>query len=327
MSAEVAQAQGSQGNTDLRPRAPRYRRWCWTDFKNSYENAPKIYQKMSESYLVRGIWGNPEKCPETGKFHWQCYGEFFDKVPMKYIQECVGYKCHCENTKGSAGANIRYCSKPDTRWPGCEPFQFGESGEQKGGQANVVWKEVKKMIDENKTDTEIAEVYPHVIAMYSHGVEKIRNLKYEIPTPNYLYPFDFANEIFWEPEWGNRQNHRMYVKPSQWGFNAWLKSMEGYHIDIINKTTYGFGEQITGAHLIVINCVEDIDWEFIELTTDVHHHKVIIPHCRHQHRYWRPRQIRRIFWILNPVQFDKWKIQRLIKEERFTDRFKIVHLT
>ncbi len=68
-------------------------------------------------------------------FHFQAYAEFSKAVAWSAVKAIFGQRIHIENSQGSAAANIRYCTKNDTRVTGealCVQGQWGKP-KQKGG--------------------------------------------------------------------------------------------------------------------------------------------------------------------------------------------------
>lgn len=68
-----------------------------------------------------------ERCPFTGRLHWQCYAQFSQNVKFTHIQKWVGVMCHCEpSIMSNARAARNYCMKLKTRVEGTEPTEMGE---------------------------------------------------------------------------------------------------------------------------------------------------------------------------------------------------------
>lgn len=64
-----------------------------------------------------------EKCPTTGRLHWQFVFAFVKKKRRQGVQKMLGEKCHLEIARNMKDC-IAYCSKDDTRVEG--PFTIGE---------------------------------------------------------------------------------------------------------------------------------------------------------------------------------------------------------
>jgi len=82
-----------------------------------------------------------ERCPFTGRLHWQCYAQFSQNVKFTHIQKWVGVKCHCEpSIMSNARAARNYCMKLNTREEGTEPTEMGEfrgRGQEKANSEQV----------------------------------------------------------------------------------------------------------------------------------------------------------------------------------------------
>lgn len=74
--------------------------------------------------------GQLERCPSTGRPHWQCYVEFSARQRATAIRHIMNLPVepHVEVAKGTPDENIRYCTKPDTRIVegGGWQFQIGQ---------------------------------------------------------------------------------------------------------------------------------------------------------------------------------------------------------
>lgn len=81
---------------------PNQRHWCATFFKCA------DLDKFKGRYMIAG----EEKCPTSGKIHWQCYMEFKEKVSMKHIKDMFQDKTiHLEPRRGEREQARDYCKK------------------------------------------------------------------------------------------------------------------------------------------------------------------------------------------------------------------------
>lgn len=79
--------------------------------------------------LVRFMIWQKEKCPSSGKEHFQIYCEFSEGFDIKKIKKIFNDETmHIEPRKGSQSDAILYCSKEDTRLEG--PWKFGRKAQQ-----------------------------------------------------------------------------------------------------------------------------------------------------------------------------------------------------
>lgn len=109
-----------------------------------------------------------ERAPQTGKLHLQLYLAFEKNKRFGAIKRLFPHS-HIEKAKGDADDNTKYCTKEDTRVAG--PWTFGECPKSKGKKGSRTdWTQVKEMIAQGKSRTEVYETAPH-LANCSRGVE------------------------------------------------------------------------------------------------------------------------------------------------------------
>lgn len=114
---------------------------CWKE--------PRLDDRMQFAIFQK------EKCPTTGKEHFQGYIEFKEKTSYKLCKEIVeDDKCHIEPRKGTQRQAIDYCSKVETRIG--LPKVFGEPKRQ-GNRSDL--DSILEAIQSGMTSTEILEEY------------------------------------------------------------------------------------------------------------------------------------------------------------------------
>lgn len=104
-----------------------FRRCCATSFDVDRE------LDFSERDVRYAIW-QKEKCPDTGRIHYQLYLEGSRPHRFKKWKEIVGHDAHIEEARKPREACIKYCSKEATRVEGEEWHEFGERDVNKGGR-------------------------------------------------------------------------------------------------------------------------------------------------------------------------------------------------
>lgn len=88
--------------------------WCFTAWPED-EGAFIDFASWDGCYY--GIY-QLEKCPDTGKLHFQGFASFNPQKRRKQIVDLLApYKCHVEGARNPYKA-ARYCEKEDTRLPG-----------------------------------------------------------------------------------------------------------------------------------------------------------------------------------------------------------------
>lgn len=108
------------------------RNWCFTSFE---EEVP-VYSMKHMRYMVC----QKEKCPQSGKIHWQGYVEFSEGQCMKAVKTIFGIKgLHLEPRKGTQQQAIDYCKKTESRVDG-SVIEIGESKKQGSrSDLNSIW--------------------------------------------------------------------------------------------------------------------------------------------------------------------------------------------
>lgn len=112
------------------------RHYCFTWFSDVAEPENIDWDKVRYAIYQK------ERCPRTGREHFQGYCQLFDKARYKKAAEWLGMPgVHLEKPKGSVEDNQRYCTKDDTRiggpWEGGEAVTQGERIDLKSACALV----------------------------------------------------------------------------------------------------------------------------------------------------------------------------------------------
>lgn len=72
-----------------------------------------------------------EKCPSTNRIHWQAYVYGDSALSMEGVKRHLGEPtCHLDARKGSHQQALDYCTKEESRFPGCVPYVLGEPPRQ-----------------------------------------------------------------------------------------------------------------------------------------------------------------------------------------------------
>jgi len=86
--------------------SPQYKYWCF----NSFEEDEPIWHPL----VFEGMVFQREKCPETGRLHWQGFVKLKKKSTRFHLKELLGQKTHCDRCVGSYKQNWDYCTKMKT---------------------------------------------------------------------------------------------------------------------------------------------------------------------------------------------------------------------
>lgn len=133
--------------------------WCFTLFEKP------AYDVKSFRYLVVG----KEKCPTTGKVHWQGYCETDKRTTMGGVKKLMrDNKCHLEIRKGTGEEAAKYCKKDG---------EFEEHGEMvTQGQRKDLAEICKDITTKKRTLGEIMEGDDaETFVRYRGGLQAIAN--------------------------------------------------------------------------------------------------------------------------------------------------------
>lgn len=115
------------GRRERSPRdaSPRGKYWLITYFPTGDADGYWNPTPRTDSENLVYLRCNPERCPDTGLFHWQICAVTNERVRIRGIQRMLGIgDAHCEIAR-SPEAVKTYCSKPETRDLGVEAITFG----------------------------------------------------------------------------------------------------------------------------------------------------------------------------------------------------------
>ncbi len=114
-----------------------------------------------------------EKCPETGRLHYQGYMEFDKKYRLSTLRlrwVVVGPPPHFDLRRGTQDQAIEYCSKEETRMSG--PWSFGEKSKSVQGQRTDL-EGIYDLIKSGHGMVDIIDSAPASFIRYSSGIEKM----------------------------------------------------------------------------------------------------------------------------------------------------------
>lgn len=110
-----------------------------------------------------------EKCPTTGREHWQLYVEFGRPVSRTIAQELLQQPgCHLEARRGTKNQAREYCRKTESRV--IPPQEFGEvrdAGEPRRNKDS----EIREVIDELKRGHSVLDMEDEIVAKHYKMIE------------------------------------------------------------------------------------------------------------------------------------------------------------
>lgn len=197
------------------------RAYCFTSYKSE---CPQFGDRCR--YLIY----QQEKCPSTGKLHWQGYAEFNDKITMNTLKSQIGdNSAHCEIRHGTRDQAREYCRKLNTRESG--PFEFGDWN--KGGQGSR--NDLRRIAElaRDHDDVWFLDNEPELLYKYDKWISKVRNIESMRQASIYVNKFYNATFNKWQQEW---------IK--------YIESQNDRQILWINDSLGGKGKTFFSKHLI-----------------------------------------------------------------------------
>lgn len=148
-----------------------------------------------------------ERCPTSGRIHWQGYIEFIQQVRLASVKAALGNQtAHVENARGDAQQNITYCSKIESRAdPNAEPVRFGEpsplgrqgrdeAGERSNGSDNLT--NALASLDSGSQLTDLIDTHPKTMTLHGPKLEVYLTKKRERELGN-------KRPVYAEVRWGD----------------------------------------------------------------------------------------------------------------------------
>lgn len=124
------------------------KRWFFTCY---CETAPEFDPETMEAMIYQA-----EVTPTTGRDHWQGAVIFNKRLRLKQVKETMDcHGCHYEVAQGTPDAIRKYCTKEETRKPGCEPVihNWPEGKKSQGKRSDL--DKAAAAVKEGKTDREV----------------------------------------------------------------------------------------------------------------------------------------------------------------------------
>lgn len=151
------------------------RNYCWTYFADELV--------IEENDDIKYCVFQKEKCPDTGKIHFQGYTEFKKPMRIKAAQEALGIEnAHMEKRLGTRDQARDYCMKDDTRVEG--PWEIGDFGS--GGQGRR--KDLLKLKERALTE-DVSNV------ILSNDVSNFQQMRFVEHLQKYRRPYEGPRNI------------------------------------------------------------------------------------------------------------------------------------
>lgn len=153
------------------PAGPRYNRWSFTVNLSLDEHAnddglghhwePPAVRIDGFRFLIAGL----EVCPDTGRLHWQCYCEVYEKSSMKSVKRAL--RCgwaHLESSYAAGDLNVEYCSKD-----AIDVVTWGVAAGCKGARTDIAL--LTQAIKANKSEFDVWNEFSEMYLKYHKGVQ------------------------------------------------------------------------------------------------------------------------------------------------------------
>lgn len=182
---------------------PSLRDYCFTIFGDVHRRQIKAaFQALNLRYMVY----QREKCPETGRKHYQGYLESKDKVSLRDLKAQEAFAgAHFEARKGTREQARDYCMKEESRRKG--PWEYGDWITGAGSRTDL--NEVKAVIQKMTRFDELAlaeQYFPQWVKYY-----RAFHRYYDLKLAKALKTWDFTKTVtvYWgEP--GTGKTRRVY---------------------------------------------------------------------------------------------------------------------
>lgn len=154
--------------------------WVFTQFKNP----EKFYDYWNTCDLpktVRYICYQLEICPKTKAVHVQGYVQMNGQYGIRTMKKLFRSRSiHLEPARGKPQECIDYCTKEETRYPGCMPVQRGEPKEQ--GRRTDLEMIARQVIEGKMSVDQVALQEPTHFLRHNRGLRELERISHP-PAP------------------------------------------------------------------------------------------------------------------------------------------------
>ncbi len=180
-----------------------------------------------------------EKGADDGRVHYQAYVEFKKKTDWSTVRSIFGDRVHMEAARAGSAANIRYCTKNDTRYTGgaiCVNGQWGTP--RKGG--GVMMAAIKVL--NGATRDEIIDQHPEIGLLHLGKLESFiayaKGARTTVPKIIILFGLTGCGKTqYCMKKYGVKD--AFWVSPPQGG-RVWFGGYYGQDVAIFDEFTSGW---------------------------------------------------------------------------------------
>ena len=138
-----------------------------TYFTHDSDEPELLLQQLGELTQCRGVVGQLERCPETGREHIQFYIELKSPRRLTYITRHLP-GAHLERRAGTSEQAREYCSKEDTRIDG--PWEFGTFKTAQGARTDL--DAVHEDLKQGMSLRDLSDTHFKTFLRYSRGIKE-----------------------------------------------------------------------------------------------------------------------------------------------------------
>lgn len=239
-----------------------FRHFCFT----SYEDELPKELLAGFSYIVF----QRERCPTTGRDHWQGYAECTTKLKLCTIKRRLGDPAiHVERRKGTPEEASDYCKKDESRAESYDFFEAGTCSKSRKRKGGHNWNETALLAIQATTRQEAEEIIrteqPGRLLSNWNNINGYLNHRF----PNRGSQFCYKPECAWKlpseiTDWlkneftkTERAKCLIVVGPTRLGKTNWARSL-GTHMFWRGNVAYG--DWVQSSKYIVI---DDVPWKFV----------------------------------------------------------------
>ncbi len=147
--------------------ASKARFWRFTEY-DVEDIDPGLWRAHAD---VRYCVWQKEKCPTTGRIHFQGYLQLKRQQRLGWMKKRLSPTANWGLCDGTPESNRIYCTKEESRIAG--PWHFGEMSHQ--GDRNDLKSLARSIVDDEKTPEDIAFEAPEQFVRYHRGLRELHN--------------------------------------------------------------------------------------------------------------------------------------------------------
>lgn len=211
--------------------------WCLTSYADNFPDmVHKLWNDETLSYAVF----QEEKCPQTGRRHWQAFLSFAKKLRLTGVKKYFPNE-HIEAMSGTPAECRAYCTKEATRLPGGRQVELGLLPQREKKETSVLLEECTELIKSGAPLSRIAEEYPTVfvrnnrgLTAYAKAIRPPAAATYRPLTVWTLFGDAGTGKTRAVMDWINKSNFSFYRKTYSKGSPSWWDGYTNQEVLVID---------------------------------------------------------------------------------------------